>query len=285
VIVRNLVTEYGGRDGFASGKGEGIVFEDIEARYYMDQGISNHGGNVVVRRGYFHHNAGAGIVDVYDDVVVRYEDCVIEHNTWRAGVELLDGKFEMIRCVIRGNPSKGLLVSREATVHLEDCFILAGEGGGTDELGIRLAPMATLSMERCTVAGFDTPINATLSPGGGFTMRRSALIANDRNLEVTLRAIDSDKPVTISDFVNLEGNAYTAAPFQVRVISRDDAGERRIDTQNFSADEHAGFAQVIGSPSGEIVDIAGGNATAETMLQVSTSPGDAVGAPLSVLKR
>ena len=58
VTVRGFAVEYGGRDGFATHRNQGVVFEDIEARFFMDQGMSHHGAEVVVRRAHFHHNAG-----------------------------------------------------------------------------------------------------------------------------------------------------------------------------------------------------------------------------------
>ena len=77
VIVRHFIAEYGGRDGFATHRNKGVVFENVEARYFMDQGISQHGAEVIVRNSRFHHNAGAGIVDVYPEARVRYENCNI----------------------------------------------------------------------------------------------------------------------------------------------------------------------------------------------------------------
>ena len=57
-----------------------------------------------MRHAHFHHNAGCGVVDVYPEVKVRYENCLIEHDTWRGGVEFHSGEFEMVNCVISANP-------------------------------------------------------------------------------------------------------------------------------------------------------------------------------------
>ncbi|MEO1529429.1 MAG: right-handed parallel beta-helix repeat-containing protein [Planctomycetota bacterium] len=149
VIVRNFVAEYGGRDGFATHRNQGVVFENVEARFFMDQGISNHGAEAIVRDSHFHHNAGAGIVDVYPESNVRYEACVIENNTWRGGVELHAGRFHLVDCVIRHNRGQTLVVTKGATAVLERCLLI----GGPDTTGrlVRKSSDSSLTLDSCTL--------------------------------------------------------------------------------------------------------------------------------------
>ncbi|NLE41126.1 MAG: hypothetical protein GX615_04760, partial [Lentisphaerae bacterium] len=91
VIIRNLTALYGTQDGFATTRAEGVVFERVRGCFNMDQGISNHGTQAVVRDSRFDHNAGCGIVDVYPEVRVRYERCIVENDSYRGGVEFYSG--------------------------------------------------------------------------------------------------------------------------------------------------------------------------------------------------
>ena len=145
VTVRNFVCEYGGRDGFATHRNKGVVFENVEARYFMDQGMSHHGAQVTVRKAHLHHNAGGGIVDVYPEVKVRYEDCLIEADTWRGGVEFHSGEFEMVRCIIRNNPKNSLTVTKGARATLTNCKI---EGG---DRAINLSEGSELKLIKCQI--------------------------------------------------------------------------------------------------------------------------------------
>jgi hypothetical protein len=61
-----------------------------------------------VRTAHFHHNTGCGVVDDYPEVKVRYENCLIEHDTWRGGVEFHSGEFKIVNCVVFANPKKAL---------------------------------------------------------------------------------------------------------------------------------------------------------------------------------
>ena len=161
VIVRDFVTEYGGRDGFATHRNQGVVFEDIEARHFMDQGMSHHGANVTIRRAHFHHNAGGGVVDVYPECKTRYENCLIELDTWRGGVEFHNGEYEMINCLIRANIKKALTVTKGARVTLSNC-VLIGTADGTSE-GITLGSGSSLTLRRCTLINFRTGLTGSIN--------------------------------------------------------------------------------------------------------------------------
>jgi len=62
VVVRNLTSQYAGVDGFATTKAKHVVFENVRGTRCMDQGISNHGTEVLVRDSRFDGNAGCGNV-------------------------------------------------------------------------------------------------------------------------------------------------------------------------------------------------------------------------------
>ena len=89
VTIRNIKAEYYPGDGFDSAWRK-VVFEGVEGRRNMDQGISAHASELVVRNSRFHGNAGGGIVDVgmasegrTRRSNVRYIDCIIEDDVFR----------------------------------------------------------------------------------------------------------------------------------------------------------------------------------------------------------
>jgi len=194
VTIRHFVAEYAGDDGFSSVKpGQGILFEDVEARFNMDQGVSNHGSGVTVRRAYLHQNAGCGIVDVYPEARVRYEECLVEEDTWRGGVEFNNGKYEMENCVIRKNPRSALIVTKGAEVKLRNCLLTSPETNPAS--GIKVTGGGKLTMENCTVAGFKTGL--MVDETSRIAMTNTAFLNCGVNLEVRT-ASETEAP--FSDF-------------------------------------------------------------------------------------
>lgn len=203
VTVRNFVVEYGGRDGFATHRNVGVVFEGVEARYFMDQGMSHHGASVTVRNSLFHKNAGGGVVDVYPEAVVRYENCVIENDTWRGGVEFHSGVFTMTNCTLRGNPKTSLTVTKGARVRLEACWI---EGFG--DTGIRLGGGSQLEMSRCTIRGFPFGLRASRGPGSALEVSRSLFLDCGTNIQVEEVVRSSAPDVSESPAWGFSGNVF-----------------------------------------------------------------------------
>lgn len=255
VTVRNFVCEYGGTDGFATHRNKGAVFENIEARYFMDQGISHHGSEVVVRNAHFHHNAGCGIVDVYPEAKIRYENCLIEENTWRGGVELHKGQFEMENCIIRANPGKALTVVKGAQAVLRNCLLV----GPADEktLGIRLDGDAMLEMANCTLYGFGRAMVAAFTAEGRLTMRRCALLRNDRNFRFVGRQNAGEPEVNLTDCITATGNVYEPARFEVMFRVKESKEARwQNDIRGFDADQYAEFAKLVGTnPDAQVARI------------------------------
>jgi len=274
VTVRNLACVYGGTDGFSSGKNKGVRFENVEASYFMDQGASQHGSEVVIVNSHFHNNAGAGVVDVDDGCRVRYENCLIEANPWRGGVELMNGDYEMVNCIIRGNDHKTLLVNRGANVVLRNCLLVAPSRG--DHAGLRLARGCTLTIDRCTVFGFDTALSAALSPDTRLTVSRSVFMANQTNFRF-VRHLDEDDPDTpMSQLVQLEGNHYEPGMFMIRqVVSRD--GERQTRQEVYEPEQYADFAREVGSTTSTLGDTRTGSSDPTAWPAMYGPDGQAIG--------
>lgn len=243
ITVKNFSTEYGGRDGFATFKNKGITFANVEARFFMDQGISNHGSEVTVLNSHFHHNAGGGIVDVYDDSVVRYENCLIESDTWRGGVEFVNGRYEMENCVIRGNTQKALAVSGGATVTLKNCLLIAPEvAPGT---GILLGEGANiLKISLCTIQGFDIGLFATLDSETVLEIVNSAW--NNCRVNSVIRPTQrlNNPPVELANSLVLSGNRYASGTWTLEDRLQNTEGWN-VTKEHFSFGEHADFATRI----------------------------------------
>jgi hypothetical protein len=213
VTVRHFISEFFGDDGFSSNKpAVNVVFERVEGRYNMDQGMSHHGAEVVARHSHFHHNAGCGVVDVYPEARTRYEDCLIEDDTWRGGVEFYSGKFEMVNCVIRGNRKNALLVNRGGEVTLRNCLLVGPEENKTP--GVLVTENGKLTMDNCTVANFTTGL--TVRPNAFASIRDSAFLNCKTNWEIGVAAEPSDLAAALSKTVFSNGNAYASAPFVLK---------------------------------------------------------------------
>ncbi|MDX9868542.1 MAG: right-handed parallel beta-helix repeat-containing protein [Kiritimatiellia bacterium] len=210
VVIRNLTAMRCTQDGFATTRAPGIVFERVRGCYNMDQGISHHGSEVTVRDSRFDHNAGCGIVDVYDAVKVRYERCLIEDDTYRGGVEFHSGEFVMEDCVIRNNPRKAVEVTRpNVRVTLRNCLLVGTEG--SQAAGVYHGN-GTLRMERCTIFGFRTGI--AVSPlAGTLIVEGCAFIRCGTHYALPKSAAGAPLPSVMSDH-----NAFDAATFVLHGI-------------------------------------------------------------------
>ena len=248
VIVKNIVCEYGGRDGFATHRNCGVVFEHVEARYFMDQGMSHHGADVTVRNAHFHHNAGGGIVDVYPEARVRYEGCLIEADTWRGGVEFHSGTFAMTDCLIRGNQKKALTVTKGARVDLHNCLLIAPEFGITTGI-ILTGDNSQLKMTRCTLYGFSVGLDARITATNHLTVRRCAWLQCQVNTRIHGIQRAEDPALEVDKHLQLSRNLYEPSLWETGWRWQDDDGKWKVEQQTFTAGEQEGFAARIGSDS------------------------------------
>jgi hypothetical protein len=272
VTVRNLISEFVGQDGFATHKNKGVVFENIEARFCMDQGISHHGADVVVRKSHFHHNAGGGVVDVYPEARTRYEQCLIESDTWRGGVEFLAGTFEMTNCIIRANPKAALRTNKGAKVKLKNCLLVSPELGKTT--GVSVGDAATeLEMENCTLYGFACGVDANLTDTNRLVLRRNAWVRCQLNDRIRAIQTTASEPIDLSARLNFSGNFYEPFPWEVM------AGMKN-ETSNFSATEHGLFAARIGTDADAVVKSLEDSRDPLALPPITSSTDQSVGARL-----
>lgn len=154
VTIRNLTAMYSRNDGFATVWKEGIVFENVRACFNMDQGISNHSSEVLVKNSRFDHNAGGGIVDVMmnkkSPCYVKYINCIIENDSFRGGVELRQGQFELENCIIRNNACKALEIANGAKVKLNNCILSSDNNTN----GLYVDGSCDAEIINCTFSGF-----------------------------------------------------------------------------------------------------------------------------------
>lgn len=260
VTVRNLVCEYAGDDGFATHRNRGAIFENVESRFNMDQGMSHHGAEVVVRNAHFHHNAGCGVVDVYPEAKVRYEHCLIESDTWRGGVEFHSGVFEMVDCLIRGNPKRTLTVTKGARVKLLNCLLVAPESGASKGVSID-GDGSELDMENCTIYGFAVGLDARISPTTKVKVNRCAWLRCKLNSRIGCIEVIGQKPVEMSACLRFDGNVYEPAPWEV-LFQKPQAGDGSGKTEShaYSAPEHIVFSKRIGSDGDAEVKVIDGAA-------------------------
>lgn len=282
VVVRNFICEYGGRDGFSTHRNKGIVFENIEARYFMDQGMSHHGAEVIVRNAHFHHNAGGGVVDVYDTTKARYENCLVESDTWRGGVEFYSGEFEMENCVIRANPKRALTVTRGARATLRNCLLIAPEG--EKARGVTMGDDSSLVMESCTLHGFDLGLLGVFAGESRLALRDCAFLRCGTNL-ILRRRQEADAPeIQLSERVTLAGNLYEPAVFDLALVTPKEGG-KGWDTalEHFTADKYAEFATRLGDERSEVRSVPNSESVA-TLGPLKRKDGQSVGADPALLK-
>lgn len=259
VIVRNFVTEYGGRDGFATHRNTGVIFDSVEARFFMDQGISHHGADVLVKNSHFHHNAGAGVVDVYPEVNARYENCLIEDNAWRGGVELHNGTFEFANCIIRRNPNSQIVVTKQAEATFTNCLIVGkirdNRNISPGSSGVKVGDVSRLTLKNCTIIGCSTGLSATVTPDSFLAVERSIITDCGTNLAFTSRKLGNEKPFNINERLMLRGNLFDKAPFTVTTKTQTEIkGGWRVTQQIFEPLSFSTFAKTVGDRGSEVRD-------------------------------
>jgi hypothetical protein len=204
ITVKNLKSIYAGDDAFATGKGsKGLVFDNIQGSYCMDQGISNHGAEAIIKNSTFDHNTISGIVDVYLETKVKYLNCTIENNG-RGGVEFYSGEFSMENCTIRNNIGTGITVNRMAKASILNCYIQAKE---KKFRGIHFGD-GSLTIKNCTIYNASEALTSymTKSPEV-FELTNCAFINNRQNLKVgKAESVDPSN-------IKFKQNIYTPANF------------------------------------------------------------------------
>ncbi len=169
VIVRNLVAEWSASDNFDSAHGEGIVFENIDSSYTMNQGLSAHStAGFEVRFSRFRTSIDGGVLDVVfkDEHVTRgkYFGCVFEDNTRQGGAGFQGGngparsEYLVESCVFRNNEGQAVNVSKTATVTLRNTVIVNGDTKA--KVALIASDDAIVVLENCTIIGFPTPLAA-----------------------------------------------------------------------------------------------------------------------------
>ncbi|MCF7854351.1 MAG: right-handed parallel beta-helix repeat-containing protein [Candidatus Pacebacteria bacterium] len=144
VTVKNLKVSWSRNDGFGSAFSKGLVYENVETCFNMDQGMSHHSSIVHVRHSHFHDNAGCGIVDIRmrADAPAQsvYEHCLIENDSYRGGIEFHDGVYTMKNCIIRNNKGPAAMVTHHmdylpagGEAVFENCLFM--DGGGISVTG------------------------------------------------------------------------------------------------------------------------------------------------------
>lgn len=181
ITVKNLKSIYAGDDAFSTGKDvKCLVFDKVQGSYCMDQGISNHGAEAIVKNSTFDYNTVSGIVDVYPEAKVKYLNCVIENNG-RGGVEFYSGEFSMENCIIRNNIGTGIIVNRMANASIQNCYI---EGSEKKFRGIHFGN-GSLTIKNCTIYNTSEALTSymTKTPGE-FELTTSTIINNRQNLKI-----------------------------------------------------------------------------------------------------
>jgi len=242
VVLKNFITEYGGRDGFATFRGKGIIFENIEARFFMDQGMSNHGSEVIVRNAYFHNNAGCGIVDVYPESVVRYENCLIENNPHRGGVQLSGGTYVMENCVVRGNDIQALSTGKGARVTLIDCAFI--QGGTEAGRGIFLVGEGSaLTLIRCRISGFPEGLSGTLFSDNNLSMENSVIEECQTDLKLSVRQKFGKEPFIPASSLSFSENLIDTPKISITALRQEES--QKWLTKKISIDRKEDFERFI----------------------------------------
>ena len=160
VTIRNIKAEYYPCDGFDSAWRK-VVFEGVEGTRNMDQGISAHASDIVVKDSWFHGNAGGGVVDVgmFDGTStrrskVRYVNCVMEEDVFRNDVQFYNTDAVLENCIIRVCNGNALTAEKGSTVSLKNCLLVNLGKPGTNT-AVLVSDTASVTMERCTVSGFE----------------------------------------------------------------------------------------------------------------------------------
>ena len=203
VTVKNLTNIYAADDAFSTTKSSGLIFDNIRGAYCMDQGISNHGAETVVKNSRFDHNTVSGIVDVYPEAKVKYLNCVVENNN-RGGVEFMHGEYAMENCIIRNNQGTGITVNKNARASLTNCYIENQNSHGVHFGG------AGLTMKNCTIYNSNEALAMWVDKTPGkFEVTNCAFINNMWNLNWGKKADVEPKNI------KMQMNVYTPANFRI----------------------------------------------------------------------
>lgn len=149
VRVRNFVVRNQPWDCFSVNMSTNCVLENLDGARAMDQGISSHSCvGIKVRKSRFHHNTGAGIVDVnipkYPFCSVSYDECTIDHNVYRRPVEFY------------GNiPGKDAIPNAAGDYRMYNCCIFANDLSHADGRVIHHDDGARVTLFECDVQKTD----------------------------------------------------------------------------------------------------------------------------------
>ncbi len=205
ITIKNLTSIYAGDDAFGANPSKGLVFENVRGAYCMDQGISHHGAESLVKNSSFDHNTICGIFDVYPESKVRYFNCVVESNGG-GGATFHGGEYSMENCVIRNNQGAGVVVSRNALASLKNCYVESEE---QKFRGVHLNERG-LTMENCTIYNASEALACYLEKAPEmFDVINCAFINNRQNLK--LAKAQSVEAASI----RFKQNIYTPGDFQV----------------------------------------------------------------------
>jgi hypothetical protein len=129
VTVKNLTCAWTSQDGFSTTKSHDLIFENVRGCYNMDQGMSHHGSQVIIRNSLFDHNGATGVRDVYNDCDSTYEDCVFFENLV-AGVDAMGRKHRFVRCLFLDNFGAGISIAKEVIAEVDGCTFKGAERSG-----------------------------------------------------------------------------------------------------------------------------------------------------------
>lgn len=225
VTIRNLISEYSSIDGITSGGGgghqvcgEGIVLENCEVRFCMDQGTSQHGSVLTAKNCWFHHNAGCGIVDVYPVCRTSYFNCLMDNDAYRGGVEFYSGEYLLENCIIRYNHGTSLTIAKNAKATIRNCLFIGSKDGSSTGLNIG-SDAGKTSIENCTFYGFKIAVvlNFLQKAKANVTIKNCAFINCEMNYRVTRVDVDEKKEVAK---VKCDYNAMTPAKCYFQIYDK-----------------------------------------------------------------
>jgi hypothetical protein len=256
VTIRNFISEYTTMDGFSTGGGNGkqvcgngIVFENCESRFCMDQGISHHGSVVSAKNCWFHHNAGCGIVDVYPVCRSSYYNCLIENDTYRGGVEFQRGEHLLENCIIRYNSRAALGISKNARLKVKNCLFIGRKDGSSTGLSIG-SDAGKTTIENCTFYGFKVAVvlNFQQKADTNVTIKNCAFINCEMNYRVTRVNIDKEQE---APSIKCDYNAMTPAKSYFQIY---DKLNRKTDfLKNFAAADFKSFKEKTGFETHSVI--------------------------------
>jgi hypothetical protein len=169
MTIKNIVAEWSSSDNFDSAHGEGIVFENVDSSYCMNQAMSAHSNKETqVRFSRFAKAIDGGVLDVVfkDEHVcnVSYFGCVFEDNIKSGGAGFRGGKaskgseFVLDSCIFRNNENNAVSASTFAKVTIRNCVIMKGDLPA--KVAVTASDSAEIVLENCTIVGFPIVFSA-----------------------------------------------------------------------------------------------------------------------------